>query len=152
MAAAVSGVTVVTTDGVAGRWGLTVSSAASVSAEPPMLLVCVNWRSPLAEAIRINNVLGVNVLGVHHTELAESFAGRLGLRPPYDFGDPRWRPGSSGVPLLADAAARFDCHVSQIVDAGSHAIVIATVADASRGAVPALAYTRRDYARAERLG
>ena len=45
MGAAVTGVSVVTTDGAGGRLGLTVSSMASVSADPPMLLVCIGRRS-----------------------------------------------------------------------------------------------------------
>lgn len=42
MAAAATGVSVTTTEGSAGRFGLTVSAISSVSAEPPMLLACVN--------------------------------------------------------------------------------------------------------------
>lgn len=151
MAAAVAAVTVVTTDGPAGRFGLTVSSMASVSADPPMLLVSINRRSPILDAIRANGVLGVNVLGVHQAQLADTFAGRPRSGAPYDFGGASWQPASSGVPLLADAAARFDCGVSMVVPAGTHALVIATVTEAHRCAAPALAYTRRGYARAAML-
>ena len=41
----VSGVSVITTDGDHGRFGMTVSSVTPVSAEPPLLLVCVNRSS-----------------------------------------------------------------------------------------------------------
>jgi len=151
MAAAVTGVYVVTTDGPAGRVGLTVSSMASVSAEPPMLLVSINRDSPLLPAIVDNDVFGVNALGVHHAGLAETFAGRAAAGARYDFGAARWERGESGVPLLSDASARFDCQVSYLVAAGSHVVVIGAVRDASRGAVAALAYTRRDYARPAEL-
>jgi flavin reductase len=147
MAAAVTGVYVVTTDGPAGRVGLTVNSMASVSAEPPMLLVSINRESPLLPAIVDNDVFGVNALGLHHAGLAETFAGRVAGAGRYDFGAARWERGESGVPLLCDASARFDCEVSYLVSAGSHVVVIGSVRDASRGAVAALAYTRRDYAR-----
>ena len=46
MGQAATGVTVVTTDGRAGRLGVTVSAMTSVSADPPLLLICVNRRSP----------------------------------------------------------------------------------------------------------
>jgi flavin reductase len=147
MSATVTGVNIVTTDGPAGRFGLTVSSMASVSAEPPLLLVSLNRRSPLLGALLENGVFGVSALGVHHADLADTFAGRPRAGTPYDFAAAHWLCGPSRVPLVADAAARFDCRVISVTDAGTHAIVVGAVEGASRGAVAALAYTRRDYAR-----
>ena len=147
MAAAVTGVYLVTTDGPAGRFGLTVSSMASVSAEPPTVMISISRRSPLLPALLENGVFGVSALGAHHAELADTFAGRPVSGAPYDFGAAILDAAPSGVPLLADAAARFDCRVTSAVDAGSHVVVLGTVHAASRGAVCALAYTRRDYAR-----
>jgi flavin reductase (DIM6/NTAB) family NADH-FMN oxidoreductase RutF len=144
MRAAVTGVSVVTTDGVGGRLGRTVSALASVSAEPEMLLVCVARRSPLVEAIRANGVFGVSVLGEHQAAVAETFAGRTPTR--FDFGAGRWDAAATGAPLLAEAAARFDCVVASTVEAGSHTIVIGDVLAASAGAVAPLAYTDGDYA------
>jgi flavin reductase (DIM6/NTAB) family NADH-FMN oxidoreductase RutF len=151
MAAAVTGVSVVTTDGAGGRRGLTVSAMTSVSADPPLLLVAINRRSPLVAAIRANGAFGVSVLGAHQADVADTFAGRPGTGEPFDFGRGRWERGAGGVPLLADAAARFECAVESTVEAGSHTLVIGAVGHASRGAVPALAYTRRAYARPEPL-
>ena len=150
MSGAVTGVNIVTTDGPAGRFGLTVSSMASVSAEPPLLLIAVNRRSPLLAALLENGVFGVSALGVHHAELADTFAGRPRSGAPYDFAAARWLCSPSGVPLVADAAAQFDCRVSKITHAGTHAIVIGAVDRASRGTVAALAYTRRGYAHPSR--
>ena len=144
MRAAVTGVNVVTTDGVGGRLGRTVSALASVSAEPEILLVCIARRSPLAGAIRMNGVFGVSVLAAHQAALAESFAGRT--TPRYDFGTGRWNPAATGVPLLAGAAARFDCVVASMVEAGSHTVVIGDVLAAETGTAPPLAYTGGDYA------
>src|SRR6202789_4634791 len=57
-------VNVVTTDGVAGRHGGTVSRMVSVSADTPQptLLVCIHHLSPVAEALLKNGVFCVNVL------------------------------------------------------------------------------------------
>ena len=57
-------VNIVTTDGPAGRAGVTVSAMASVSADSarPTLLVCVHHLSPAASKIVENGVLCVNVL------------------------------------------------------------------------------------------
>jgi flavin reductase len=144
MRAAVTGVSVVTTDGVGGRLGRTVSALASVSADPEMLLVCIARRSPLVQAIRTNGVFGVSVLGAGHVALAETFAGRGATR--FDFGAGRWDAGATGVPLLAGAAARFDCIVASLVEAGSHTIVVGDVLAAEAGAAAPLAYTGGDYA------
>ena len=146
MAAAVTGVSVVTTDGAGGRMGLTVSSMASVSADPPMLLVCINRRSPIVPRIRAHAAFAVSVLGAHQSPIADMFAGRPAAGAPYDFARTRWELGVTGAPLLAEAAATFDCVVASTVEAGTHTIVIGDVVQAARGAAVPLAYTRRRYA------
>jgi flavin reductase len=144
MRAAVTGVNVVTTDSVGGRIGRTVSALASVSAGPEMLLVCISRRSPLVDAIRMNGVFGVSVLGAHQAALAETFAGRTA--PRYDFGAASWHPGATGVPLLAGGSAYFDCVVASMLEAGSHTVVIGDVLAAVAGSEPPLAYTGGRYA------
>jgi flavin reductase (DIM6/NTAB) family NADH-FMN oxidoreductase RutF len=151
MSAAVTGVSVVTTDGTSGRLGLTVSSMTSVSADPPMLLVCINRRSPIVEAIRANGVFAVNVLGAHQAAVADTFAGRHDTAEPYDFASAEWRRAPGGTPLLVGAAARFDCRPASTADAGSHTIIVGEVVAADRGAVQPLAYVRRAYALPARL-
>jgi flavin reductase len=151
MAAAVTGVNVVTTDGAGGRLGLTVSAMASISAEPPQLLVAINRRSPLLPAILRNGVFAVSVLGEHQAAVAETFAGRQDAGEPYDFDCASWQQAVTGSPLLVEAAARFDCEVAETVQAGTHTVLIGAVRAADRGAVWPLAYTRRAYAQAVAL-
>ena len=152
MAATVTGVSVVTTEGAGGRLGLTVSAMASVSADPPLLLVAINRRSPLVAALRANGTFGVSVLGAHQAAVADTFAGRPGAGEPFDFGAARWERGAGGAPLLVGAAARFECAVESTAEAGSHTLVIGAVRHAGRGAVQPLAYTRRRYAQPVTLG
>jgi flavin reductase (DIM6/NTAB) family NADH-FMN oxidoreductase RutF len=144
MAAAITGVTVVTTDGAAGRLGRTVSAMTSVSAEPPMLLACVARRSPLVAAIRAHGAFAVSVLARHQVHVAESFAGR-GRGDRFSFACAEWEPGVTGAPLLRGAAARFECRVASVVEAGSHSVLLGRVVAAAAGEAPALAYTRRGY-------
>jgi flavin reductase (DIM6/NTAB) family NADH-FMN oxidoreductase RutF len=151
MRSAVTGVSIVTTDGAGGRAGLTVSSMASVSAYPPMLLVCINRGSPLVPRIRMHGIFGVSVLAAHQAALAEVFAGRPPAGEPYDFTSGRWQAGGTGAPLLAGAAATFDCAVASTVEAGSHTIVIGDVLHAGRGSASPLAYTDGWYAAPGRL-
>src|SRR5690554_4667739 len=69
-------VNVVTSDGPAGRVGVTVSAMSSVSAEPPLILACVNRRSPCVTTIRQNGVFCINALSAGQSHLADTFAGR----------------------------------------------------------------------------
>ena len=107
MARAVNGVAIVTTDGALGRWGLTVSSVASVSADPPLLLVAIARKSPVVRAIRGNGSLGVSLLSAEHASLADNFAGRADDGLPFDFDLAEWSRGAAGSPLLTAATAGF---------------------------------------------
>ena len=55
-------VNIVTTDGVSGKAGITVSAVCSVTDDPPTLLVCVNQRSYTHDIFRTNRRMAVNVL------------------------------------------------------------------------------------------
>ena len=94
-------VSVVTTDGPAGRAGVTVSAMASVSADTPQptLLVCVHHLSHAAEAILGNAAFCVNVLRDDQSDISDHFAGRV-----FSFEDVR-RPKPAPDIYLAAAAA-----------------------------------------------
>jgi flavin reductase len=151
MGAAVTGVHIVTTEGEAGRLGLTVSAVSSVSADPPMLLACIQRRSPIVAAIQANGVFAVNALADAQVAIADTFAGRPGQGRPYDFACATWDSGGLGAPLLQDAAARFECRLITSQAAGSHSVLVGRVLRADRTRSTALAYTGRSYARPLRL-
>ena len=145
MAMAATGVTIVVTDGQAGRAGVTVSAFTSVSAEPPLVLICVNRKSPTVETITANAKFSVNVLGVQHQPLADIFAGRARHEKAFDFDTHPWARGLTGLPLLADAPAVFECTLHETLDAGTHRIFLGRVVKAHKNDVPALAYSQRAY-------
>ena len=146
MGAAVSGVTVVTTSGRGGAIGRTISAMASVSADPPLLIVCVHRGSPLRDAIADHGSFAVNVLGAHQAGISDTFAGRPGDGPPFAFDPHDWAPGLSAAPVLAGAAATFECGVVSCAEAGSHSVILGAVLVSEPGAVPPLAYSGRSYA------
>ncbi len=151
MAEAATSVTLVTTDGRAGRFGVTVSAFASVSADPPMVLACVHRKSPAAAAIAANGGFCVNVLSAGQSFLADVFAGRSERHAPYDFGCADWRRAEGGW-RLADAVASFDCELDREIAAGTHQVLIGRVLATHRGEVadlPSLVYTRRTYSVAQ---
>ncbi len=82
MASAVTGVSIVSTDGPGGKFGVTVSAVSSVSAEPPMILACINRRCPALDAIEANRRFCVNILNADQTAVADCFSGRPGDHRP----------------------------------------------------------------------
>ncbi|HVJ33879.1 MAG TPA: flavin reductase family protein [Terriglobia bacterium] len=146
MRANVTAVNLVTTDGAAGRFGLTVSAVSSVSAEPPLILACLNRRSPAVSAIGRNGVFCVNALNADQAHIADCFAGRPrdDVRP-FDFACGSWLPGRSGAPELAGAVASLDCTVFARHSAGSHEIFIGRVLSVISRALPPLLYWDRRY-------
>jgi flavin reductase (DIM6/NTAB) family NADH-FMN oxidoreductase RutF len=145
MSRAATGVTIVTSSGDTGRFGQTVSAMSSVSADPPMLLVCINRKSPICSAVQRHGVFAVNVLRADQRRLAESFAGRPRRGLPYDFSSARWDTEVTGSPLLAGAVARFDCTVEAAHPAGTHMIFVGNVVMADAGSGAPLVYAGRGY-------
>lgn len=140
-----SGVSVVTTDGPAGRFGVTVSSMCSLSLEPPSVLACVHHMSPALRAIVENGVFCANVLCFEQSHVSDSFAGRLLQLKDDKFACAEWKALATGAPVLHDALIAFDCKLSREVEFGSHRILMGTVVDlVSREGSP-LIYSDRGY-------
>lgn len=147
MGLAATGVSVVTTDGPFGRFGLTVSAVSSVSAEPPLVLVCINRKSPAVAAVDGNGLFAVNLLAAQHRAYAETFSGRPREGNPFDFANHDWREGDTGLPLVTDATAIFECETHDSLDAGTHRIFIGRVLAAHRGSAEPLVYCNRAFRR-----
>lgn len=138
-------VNVVTTDGTAGRHGLTVSAVCSVTDTPPSLMVCVNRRSRSHAMIAENGVLCVNVLAGRHEGLAARFAGQ-GEPSVERFADADWGLLATGSPVLADAAVAFDCRVVLARPIGTHTAFLCEVeAVAAHDAIESLIYFNRGF-------
>lgn len=148
MGLATSAVTVVTTDGPAGRYGQTVSAMCSVSADPPTVLVCVNRTSPLCAAIVINECFAVNLLAATQVRVSDMFAGRTPSGAvPYDFSCASWTVRVTGSPILRGAIAIVDSRLSQAVEVATHVVLIGAVAASSSWPSESLAYRARMYGR-----
>jgi flavin reductase len=145
MGGAVTSVNVITTDGPAGAFGVTVSAMASVSADPPMVLVCVNRRSPACAAIRENGVFCVNLLAAHQHGIADVFAGHPQVGDAFDFRCAEWQQTITDSVRLPDAVGTFDCVLHDSYDAGTHTIFIGRVVDVTTSERVPLAHSRRTY-------
>jgi flavin reductase (DIM6/NTAB) family NADH-FMN oxidoreductase RutF len=150
MSRAACTVNIVTTDGNAGRHGVTVSAMSSVSAdgECPTLLVCVHHKSPAADAIRQNGVFCVNVLRHDQADVSDTFAGRIRRADGDKFGCAEWQAGRTGAPFARRGLVAFDCRVMSAQRVGTHYIFIGEVEDiygADEGTP--LIYANRTYGR-----
>lgn len=137
-----SGVTVVTSRGAGGPEGLTVSSFASVSLDPPLVLVCVHHGASTLAAIDASNAFAVNLLAADQVELGRRFAGLLpGVTNRFD--GIATTQAVTRSPLVPEALAVIDCRVWRSLDAGDHRIVIGEVVYASaREGAPVLYHDR----------
>lgn len=123
------GVSVITVGRGNDRSGMTVTSVSSLAVEPATLIVSVNRQASAWPLLQKHGVFGVSILGADHVGVAKRFSGIGGLKGAERFADAEWMSLASGVPLLADAPAAFDCEVEHIVERHSHAIVIGRVLD-----------------------
>lgn len=140
-----SGVSIVATDGEAGKAGITASSVTSVSADPPTLLVCIQLDNLLAKRIGQNGHFSVNLLDLSHKQISNVFAGMgdLGMEARFEHGD--WQLFERKPPLLHDALATFVCQVSQTQQVATHLVVFGQVAEAYHQNGEPLIYFDRDY-------
>ena len=121
----VSSVCVITTAFDGERFGLTATAVASVSANPPRLLVCVNKSGQSHEKILRAGRFCVNVLTESQDRIAMAFAGMAGVADKFAVGE--WKELKSGAPALIDAAASFDCRLASISDQSTHSVLFGDV-------------------------
>jgi flavin reductase (DIM6/NTAB) family NADH-FMN oxidoreductase RutF/DNA-binding GntR family transcriptional regulator len=140
-----SGVTVITASCDGRDYGMTASAVTSLSLEPPMLLVCINNRSPTQEAITRSRAFAVSVLAEGQHGLARHFAQSTEDKFA---GVPTTR-GSSGLWLIGDALAVLECEVSDDIVGGTHRVFLGRVVRAVARAGSPLAYYRGSFGRVE---
>ena len=126
-----SGVCVVAAGTGEERRGMTVSAFSSVSAEPPMILVCINKASASHDAIVNAERFSVNILGAEQDGIARTFAGMNGLTGAQRFTHGAWQE-TAAVPTLADALQSLVCRPAIRERAGSHTVLIGQVISASQ--------------------
>jgi flavin reductase (DIM6/NTAB) family NADH-FMN oxidoreductase RutF len=109
------------------RSGLVVTSAISLSADPPLLLACVNRNSSTWPLIERYGCFGWSVLGAGHQAIAERFTGFGGAKGPERYAGASWVTARTGASLLEDAVVGIDCTVEEMIDRATHSIIIGRV-------------------------
>jgi len=137
-----TGVAIVTTAHDGRIHGFTVNAFASVSVEPPTVLICVNHIATAHPLIASSQHFCVNILALEQRALAERFAGG---EPRSRFDGVAYRIGPSGSPILEGTLAHVDCVLAEELCASTHTIFLGTVLDAGRRDGAPLGYFDRSY-------
>ena len=136
-----TGVTVITTAHDGEMHGLTASSFASVSVDPPLILVVLNTESRTYSLLTRSKSFGVSILGEGAEETAKSFA-QKGDKPFTQLGH---HLTSGGAPILDEAIAWLECSVEETFAGGTHEIVVGRVEASGTGPGRPLVYFERGY-------
>ena len=142
-----SGVTIVTIKtNDNDRWhGLTVSAFASISPDPPLIMISIDHRAsayPLLQ--REGTVFAVSILATDQMNLSNRFAW---IKDQDRFAEGDWQTAVTGAPVLANALAWLDCTIYARHEAGTHTIYIGEIqaAHVPRPDTRPLIYWNRGY-------
>ena len=146
------GVHVVTTAGPHGPGGFTATAVASVSDDPPTVLVCLNRKSPQTAVFRDNGCFAVNLMPAGSRDIADVFAGRGGDAVSERFRHGAWTTVVTGAPALVGAVTTLDCRLLEAREVGTHTVFFGTVVgtasspSTAKDAPEVLIYRDRHYA------
>ncbi|MGH3566950.1 MAG: flavin reductase family protein [Pseudonocardia sp.] len=119
-----SGVTIVTTHDDSGTpHGFTASSFCSVSAEPPLVLVCLARSANSYPVFVRSNRFAISILQADHVEVARRFASKNTEK----FACGEFARTASGATVLETASAVVECSVYRRYEAGDHMIMVGAV-------------------------
>lgn len=135
-----SGITIVTVALDDDFFGMTCTSFASVSLEPPLVLVCLENDSHTLNAVTQARSFAVSILSDEHEHLARAFA-TPGDKPFHLLR----RRASDGAPMADDPPAWLECAVDKIIEAGDHHVVLGLVESCGTDGRDPLLYFDRHY-------
>ena len=128
--------------------GMTANAIASISIDPPVLMVSIARKAETCRAIVGSHAFAVSVLADDQQELAECFAQPTTAAKLTRFCDAAWHEAETGSPILEGALAYFDCRLTERHDGGDHVIFLGEIVAAGyrEDAQPLLWYAS-DYHR-----
>lgn len=140
-----SGVTIVTTQHEGIRYGITVSAFASVTLDPPTVMVSINRASQLANMIQEAQAFAVHILAEDQEELSQRFSAPIDADEK--FGNLPVAEGVNGIPILNQTLAQFECVLDRTIQVGTHVVMFGKVVGTVSHPDPAwpLLYYHREY-------
>jgi flavin reductase (DIM6/NTAB) family NADH-FMN oxidoreductase RutF len=136
-----SSVAVITTCHDGHLHGMTATAVASVSADPPAILIVVNRSARSHALISASKAFNVNILSAHQSELS----GRFASKQDDSFDGVAYSFGGNGAPILDGAVASIECRTALETDFGTHTIFIGHVVGGSICAGDPLIYQNGSY-------
>src|SRR5581483_807784 len=119
-----TGITVVAATDPAGRkYGITANAFASVSLDPPLVLVCVEKQIEFCPVITEAGHFSVNFLSAAQEHLSRRFA----MKGIDKFEGVESRTGVTGAPRLAGTLGYVECSRYEVLPGGDHIIVLGKV-------------------------
>jgi flavin reductase len=128
-----TGVTVISAGRVAPR-GMTANSFTSVSLDPPLILVCINRRAAVHQAISDSGSFTVSFLSADQEHVARYFADHGRPRGKDEFAGVGWSPAPrTGTPVLRDALGWLECELASAYEGGDHSVFLGSVVASGSG-------------------
>jgi flavin reductase (DIM6/NTAB) family NADH-FMN oxidoreductase RutF len=147
-----SGVTVAAAAHENLHHAITATAFASLSLEPPLVLLALDRAGQLIGLVRSSGHVGLSVLSAEQEAIGRQ-ASRQGRNLQAGVDEAPTTVALTGAPLLIGALAWFDCEVESISEHGDHAIIVGrVVAAASHDGEPLLYFARRYYRLGLQLG
>ena len=138
-----TGVTVLTTRSLKGQpIGMTASSVASVSLDPPLVLISVDKAHDMHAALEIGTHFVLNILSAEQEELSRRFAGE----EPDRFLGVSYRENERGIAVIEGVVAHIECEKRSAVPGGDHTVFIGLVIGGDATDRRPLLYYRGGYA------
>lgn len=133
----ITGVTVVTTMDAEGHpRGLAANSYASVSLDPPLVLICVQKTTSTYAPLFTSTHLGINIMSEEQREVVGTFASKAADK----FAGLTWHQGPAGSPLIDGSAASIEATIKERFQAKTHTVFIAKVSHAELSDVAPMIY------------
>ena len=138
-----TGVTVLTTRSPKGQpIGMTASSVASVSLDPPLVLVSVEKVHDMHAALESGTHFVLNILSSEQEALSRAFA----ASEPDRFRGVSYRENQRGIAILDGVVAHIECEKQAAVQGGDHTVFIGLVVGGDVSDRRPLLYYRGGYA------
>ena len=118
-----TGVTVVTTELNNECYGMTVTSFASVSLDPPLVLWSLDEKSNTYDVFSSASYYNIHILTEDQESLSNQFASSLANK----FSCVDYAVDENGVPVIKSCAALLRCQLETTISQGDHLIIIGRV-------------------------